>query len=75
MDRSDIAPRGDLILVVNGQVQLRVNSDVLTLCSPVFKALLESNFAEGQTQGSAAKPKEVSLPEDDAEVSDFQYSQ
>ncbi|KAF2167720.1 hypothetical protein M409DRAFT_21872 [Zasmidium cellare ATCC 36951] len=67
MDRLDVAPDGDLILVVNDKLELRVYSCVLRLTSPVFKAMLSPDFAEGQARGTASAPQMLPLPEDNAE--------
>ena len=54
----------DLTLVEEGQ-RFHVHRLILTLNSPVFKAMLKSNFKE-------AKSGEITLPEKDAlEVLDF----
>lgn len=68
MGRVDIVPDGDVILVVQDQVELRVYSIVLKLASAVFKAMLGPHFAEGQVQGTPTDPKSVSLQEDSTEV-------
>lgn len=67
MGRVDIVPDGDVILVVQDQVELRVYSIVLKLASAVFKAMLGPHFAEGQVQGTPTDPKSVSLQEDSTE--------
>ncbi|KAK4494029.1 hypothetical protein PRZ48_015215 [Zasmidium cellare] len=67
MERLDIAPDGDLILVVDDKLELLVHTCVLRLTSPVFKAMLGPDFAEGQSHGAAANPKRLDLPEDDEE--------
>lgn len=47
MERLDVDPHGDLILVVSNKLELRVCSCVLLrLTSPVFKAMLQLDFAE-----------------------------
>ena len=66
---TDIAPDGDVILVVGASTRrLRVHSLILKNASPVFKALLSSNFAEGQLLLGNADPAEISLPEDHADA-------
>jgi hypothetical protein len=63
-----IDKRGDvrLELVTDGKRvgSLLVSSHVLSLASPVFEAMFNGNFAEGQGL-SAALPKSVALPDDD----------
>ena len=43
---------------------LRVSSKHLTLVSPVFEAMLNGNFVEGQLQLSSKNPPTLHLPED-----------
>ncbi|KAF7197401.1 hypothetical protein HII31_01211 [Pseudocercospora fuligena] len=72
VERVDIAPQGDLVLIVGATLELRVHSFVMRLHAPdFFNALLGPNFAEGQTQGSAAEPKRINLPEDGAKGMKF----
>lgn len=60
--------QGDVILVA-GSRQLRVASKVLTLSSPVFRAMLEpGRFLEGQTHRDSDNPAIVKLEEDDPEA-------
>ena len=66
----DIAPNGDVILVVDqdaAQKKLRVHSFALSMASKVFAAMFGSQFAEGQRLNSTY-PKDVPLPEDDADA-------
>jgi len=64
----DIAPDGDVILVVGPQmVRLRVHSLFLRSSSKVFKAMFGPNWSEGQRL-SKESPGEVCLEEDDAEA-------
>lgn len=46
-----IDPDGDVIFIC-GETELQVSSKVLSLASPVFKALFSPNFAEGQPTSS-----------------------
>lgn len=63
---TDIAPQGDVILVVGKQgTRLRIHSLFLRFASPVFAAMFGPYFAEGQDLESTAT-KEVAMPEDDA---------
>ena len=64
-------PEGDVILRVGPQddaTSIRVSSTILILASPVFKATLSPNFAEGQASFSKASPLQLPLPEDDPEA-------
>lgn len=61
---SVINPDGDVILIC-GENELQVSSKVLSLASPVFKALLNPNSAEGQPAPS--KASRIQLHDDDAE--------
>lgn len=65
----EIAPGGDLILVAGSreQVRLLVASANLKRSSAVFEALLSSKYREGQELGTSANPKEIELPEDEAQ--------
>ncbi|KAH4420349.1 hypothetical protein HBI70_043150 [Parastagonospora nodorum] len=66
-----IDKRGDVLLelMTNGKRvgSLLVSSHVLSLASPVFEAMFNGNFAEGQVL-SAALPKSVALPDDDPDA-------
>lgn len=44
--------------------RIRVSSNVMTLSSPVFKAMLKGGFLEGQLGGSKEKPATVRLGDD-----------
>ncbi|KAK5128363.1 hypothetical protein LTR85_003031 [Meristemomyces frigidus] len=68
MERVDVDSDGDIILAVANTLELRVSSRILTLTSPVFKAMLGPHFAEGQALRNATKetPKTISLPDDNA---------
>ncbi|KAI6872494.1 hypothetical protein KC343_g16520 [Hortaea werneckii] len=61
----DIAGDGDIILALPKNLYLRVSSTVLSLVSPVFKAMLGPRFREGNEPRSSVHPIEISLPEDD----------
>lgn len=67
-NNSVIDPDGDVILVC-GESEFKVSSKVLSLASPVFKALLSPNFAEGQPTPS--KASRIQLHDDDAESMHF----
>lgn len=63
-----IDSQGDIILVA-GSRHLRVASKVLTLSSPVFRAMLEpGSFLEGQTHRDSDNPAIVKLEDDDPEA-------
>ncbi|KAK3652910.1 hypothetical protein LTR56_004858 [Elasticomyces elasticus] len=62
------AENGDLVLVLQDGVRLRVSATVLSLVSPVFKAMLGPNFLEGQAPRTAENPKEIQLPDDSADA-------
>ncbi|KAH7089842.1 hypothetical protein FB567DRAFT_310896 [Paraphoma chrysanthemicola] len=68
--RIDFAKRGDVLLELGTdeetKVVVSVYSVVLGLASPVFEAMFNGNFAEGQTL-STTSPRAVPLPEDDQE--------
>ncbi|KAF4968763.1 hypothetical protein FSARC_3892 [Fusarium sarcochroum] len=61
-----IIPEGNIILVVGPQeLRVQVSSHLLCLASPVFDAMLNSNFAEGtKLRESGGEPVEIVLPED-----------
>lgn len=59
---------GDVILICGeDEVSLRVSSIILSLASPVFKAMLQGNFAEGRAQRSSITPQRIKLREDSPE--------
>lgn len=60
----NIDGEGDVI-VLCGPERMRVSSKILTLRSPVFKAMLKPGFREGNTIRSQQYPLELSLPDDD----------
>ena len=62
------ADEGDVILVVGNEKQkMRVSSVILSMASPVFKALLGPHFREGQEPRSSSSPVEVPLSDDESE--------
>ena len=63
-----IDPEGDVILVC-GETEFQVSSEVLSLASPVFSVLLSPRFAEGQLIPS--KPARIELHDDDTESMRF----
>ncbi|KXT02433.1 hypothetical protein AC578_7818 [Pseudocercospora eumusae] len=71
-DVIDIAPSGDVVLICAPSEKsdmphrLRVSSAILSLASPVFKALLGPKFREGNTLASNGYV-EVPLPDDAVE--------
>ena len=60
-------PEGDVILMLDG-CELQVSSKILSLASPVFKAMFGPRFAEGQGCASTKESRRVKLSEDDAEA-------
>ena len=66
-EQLDLDPNGDLILVVEGQNAKRflVSSKILSLASPVFSKMINSNFREG-TQMKENNCPMISLHEDDS---------
>lgn len=63
-----IDPEGDVILTC-GETEFQVSSKVLSLASPVFKALFSPSFAEGQATSS--KASRIQLHDDNAESMRF----
>ncbi|KAI7476227.1 hypothetical protein KC351_g9588 [Hortaea werneckii] len=61
----DVDADGDIILALSKNLYIRVSSAVLSLVSPVFKAMLGPRFREGNQPRSSAQPNEIPLPEDD----------
>jgi len=63
-----LAKRGDVLLELSkdgtAAGTLLVSSHVLALASPVFDAMFNGSFTEGQDV-SAASPKKIALPDDD----------
>lgn len=60
-------PKGDAILVVNESTYIRVSSKVLSVGSPVFRALFDGRFLEGQNLSSTEPPK-LSFTEDNVDA-------
>lgn len=56
-------PRGDAFLVTPDNFQIRVSTKALGLASPVFSAMFDGRFAEGQNLSSTAPPK-ITLEDD-----------
>ncbi|KIY03449.1 uncharacterized protein Z520_00140 [Fonsecaea multimorphosa CBS 102226] len=46
-------------------IRIRVSGKFMTMCSPVFKAMLDGSFREGQLTLSAVEPPILELPEDE----------
>lgn len=63
-----IAYDGDVIFALRNETKLVVSSVTLSQASPVFHKWLGTNFEEGQDARSAYDPKEIPLPDDDAEA-------
>ncbi|KAI7474409.1 hypothetical protein KC351_g10639 [Hortaea werneckii] len=61
----DDAADGDIILALPQNLYIRASSPVLSLVSPVFKAMLGPRFKEGNMPRSSDQPIEISLPKDD----------
>jgi BTB/POZ domain len=66
-DRDVIDEDGD-VLIQSGSKELLVSSKILSLASPVFKAMFNSRFREGSTARSAQNPLKLPLAEDDLEA-------
>ena len=66
IERIELDPYGDVVFVLK-QVELRMSSKVLSLASPVFKALLKPNFSEGQALRDG-KTARIEFPDDDVEA-------
>lgn len=65
-----IADEGDLILAVGNEKKkkkMRVSSVILSMASPVSKALLGPHFREGQRLRNGTSPIEILLPDDSSE--------
>lgn len=67
-DINVIDSEGDVYLIC-GETEFQVSSKVLSLASPVFKALFGPNFAEGQP--NLNKPSRIQIHDDDAESMRF----
>ncbi|PIA97626.1 hypothetical protein CB0940_06615 [Cercospora beticola] len=70
LPKVEIATDGDLIITVNSQIELLVQSQFLTTLSPAFRAMLGSEWLRGQSLLfiSAAIPGRLNLPDDEAEA-------
>lgn len=67
----DIAPTGDIILVVGEEeTRLRVHSLCMRTASTVFDAMFGPHFWEGQPSDGGS-PKEIPVPDDDANAMIF----
>jgi hypothetical protein len=65
MATTDIDAAGDVVVQI-GEERIRISSKVMSLASPVFKAMFTSGFKEGLTpQATASNPSIISLPDDD----------
>ena len=69
---NDCGPAGDMVLKLSSGDEvtlIRVHSQVLSLASPVFAAMLSPKFAEGQTleddKGMVDSTTTIELPDDD----------
>ena len=67
IDREIIDDDGD-VLVQTKSKELLVSSKILALASPVFKAMFNSNFLEGNTVRSVQDPLNLPLPDDDPDA-------
>ncbi|KAK5726159.1 hypothetical protein LTR17_012974 [Elasticomyces elasticus] len=64
-----IVEEGDVILVLDdGKKRIKVSAALLSIASPVFKAMLGPHFLEAQVQRSPENPQDIHLPEDDPEA-------
>ncbi len=62
----DIAPAGDIVLIVgDGKTRLRVHSVCMRTVSRVFDAMFGPHFSEGQPS-KGVLPKEILMPDDNA---------
>ena len=66
MATTELDPQGDIVLSV-GEKRLLSSSKVLSLASPVFRAMFGSQFSEGRRL-STTQPGEIPLTDDDPEV-------
>ena len=65
LDTIEIDAAGDLWLEMDSR-KLLVSSKILSLASPVFNAMLNSKFREGQNATSG--PRTITLPDDDVDA-------
>ena len=62
-----IDPAGDVIFVLD-DLEFQVSSKILSLASPVFKAMFGPSFAEGQGQPGSKVIRRIQLSDDKAEA-------
>ncbi|GIZ45915.1 hypothetical protein CKM354_000906100 [Cercospora kikuchii] len=70
LERQDVAAEGDLVVTVNNQIEVRVQSQFLTMLSPAFRTMLGPDWLKDQSllSISAAEPGKLALPDDDGEA-------
>lgn len=74
IQRETLWPDGDVLLLVEHTEprKLLVSSTILSATSPVFKAMLNGHFKEGQASRSPDQPLEIELDDDiDAGMADM----
>lgn len=64
----EVSRGGDLYLTVGTDAYVLVSSKVMSLGSPVFAAMLESNFIEGISNHQGEGPHAIHLPDDDGDA-------
>ncbi|KAH9845658.1 PHD-finger [Teratosphaeria destructans] len=62
---TNVADDGDIILTLDDKSRLRVQSQSLIIASPVFRAMLDGRFREGQQPRDAVTPLDLELKGDD----------
>ncbi|KAF5713594.1 hypothetical protein FMUND_7834 [Fusarium mundagurra] len=70
-DFQSFAPDGDVVLVINNDIRVRVQSTVMKGASRVFATMLGPNFMEGQALAGAntkTDPFEIALPEEESSI-------
>ena len=69
MERFEISRNSDLVLIVNEKLEILVSSVVLCNTSDVFRAMLNSQWTEGQSlqKSNTAAPAQIKLPDDNSE--------
>lgn len=67
IEREVLDEDGD-VLIKSGFKEFLVSSKILTLASPVFKAMFRSGFIEGTTVRSAEHPLELPLSDDNPDA-------
>ncbi|KAK8214275.1 hypothetical protein IWZ01DRAFT_234081 [Phyllosticta capitalensis] len=60
----ELSSTGDVVLVLQDNTRLRVQTAILRIASPTFQAMFGPHFSEGQNL-SCEHPKELPLPDDD----------